>query len=98
MSGGSNAAFEAVGLIAAVLTTASFLPQAIRIWRIGSARDVSLAMYVMMTTGTALWLTYGLMIGSLSLIAANAVSLFMVGSVLALKLHDMLRKTIQPAE
>jgi MtN3 and saliva related transmembrane protein len=94
----NSAWFEAIGLIAAVLTTASYLPQAIRIWRNGSARDISLVMYVMLTTGTALWLSYGLMIGSVALIAANLASLFMVGSVLALKVRDMLRKTIQPAE
>jgi MtN3 and saliva related transmembrane protein len=95
MTSGNSVWFEAIGLIAAVLTTAAYLPQALRIWRSGSARDISLVMYVMLATGTMLWLAYGLMIGSLSLIAANGTSLFMVGSVLALKIRDMLRKDVQ---
>jgi len=86
-----SAWFEAVGLIAACLTTSAYLPQAFRIWRSRSARDVSLVMYVMMTSGTVLWLAYGLLVGSLSLIAANVAGLLMVGSVLVLKVQDMLR-------
>ena len=83
--------FEAIGLIAASLTTSSFIPQAVRIWRTRSARDVSLAMYAMMTVGTLLWLAYGLLLGSLSLILSNGIGALMVGSVLALKLRDMVQ-------
>jgi len=82
---------EALGLLAACLTTSSFLPQAIRIWRTRSARDVSLVMYCMMTGGNALWLSYGVLIGSFSMIVANATCLLMVASVLYLKIQDMLR-------
>ena len=83
--------FEAVGLLGACLTTFSFLPQAFRIWRSRSARDVSLVMYLMMTTGSAIWLIYGLLLGSPALILSNAVGFVLVGSVLALKLQDMWR-------
>jgi MtN3 and saliva related transmembrane protein len=86
--------FEVFGVIGACLTTFSFLPQAIRIWRSRSARDVSLVMYVMMTTGSCMWLVYGLFLGSPSLIFSNAAGVVLVGSVLALKLlklQDMWR-------
>lgn len=83
--------FEAVGMAGACLTTFSFLPQALRIWRTRSARDVSLVMYVMMTSGSVMWLIYGLLLGSPSLILSNALGVLLVGSVLALKLQDMLR-------
>src|ERR1051325_5090450 len=86
-----NSWFEIFGLIGACLTTFSFLPQAIRILRSRSARDVSLVMYLMMTCGSCMWLVYGLFLGSLSLILSNAVGLLLVGSVLALKLQDMWR-------
>ena len=86
-----NVWFEAVGLVGACLTTFSFLPQAIRIWRSRSARDVSLVMYVMMTTGSVMWLIYGLLLGSPSLIFSNAAGFLLVGSVLVLKVQDMLR-------
>lgn len=86
--------FEVIGFVAACLTTSSFLPQAIRIWRTRSARDVSLTMYVMMAAGNALWLTYGGLIGSVSMLFANATCLAMVLSVVALKIRDMLRPNL----
>jgi MtN3 and saliva related transmembrane protein len=83
--------FEAIGMVGACLTTFSFLPQAIRIWRTRSARDVSLVMYVMMTSGSVMWLIYGLLLGSPSLIFSNGIGVVMTGSVLALKLRDMMQ-------
>lgn len=88
---------EAVGLVAAILTTFAFLPQALRIWRTGSARDISLIMYVMMFTGSALWATYGILIGSFALVIANAAGMILVGSVLLLKIRDMMRPSRAPA-
>jgi MtN3 and saliva related transmembrane protein len=85
---------EALGLFAACLTTSSFLPQAIRIWRTRSARDVSLVMYLMMAAGNFLWLTYGILIGSISMMFANASCLLMVASVLALKVRDMMQPNL----
>jgi MtN3 and saliva related transmembrane protein len=85
---------EALGLVAACLTTSSFLPQAVRIWRTRSARDVSLTMYVMMAAGNSLWLTYGILIASVSMIFANATCLMMVASVLVLKVRDMLQPNL----
>lgn len=80
---------EAIGIFAACLTTLSFLPQALRIWRLKSARDVSLTMYLMMFAGQVMWLTYGAVIGSVSLIFSNVSALMLVGSVLFLKFRDI---------
>jgi len=77
---------EALGLIAACLTTAAYLPQVIKTWRTRSAGDVSLIMYLMLTLGIALWLTYGLLIGSVPLIFSNTVTFALVGAMLWLKL------------
>ena len=85
---------EALGLFAACLTTSSFLPQAIRIWRTRSARDVSLTMYLMMAAGNSLWLAYGALIGSVSMIFAYATCLMMVASVLVLKVRDMMQPNL----
>ncbi len=77
---------EYIGFAAAILTTASFLPQVIRTWRTRSARDLSWAWIVLFGTGLALWLVYGLVIGSNSLVAANGVTLALVLSLGWLKL------------
>jgi MtN3 and saliva related transmembrane protein len=82
---------ETLGFIAAVLTTLSFLPQALRIRRLGTAGDVSLTMYLMMVTGQVLWLIYALVISSPSMIAANVVGIALVGWVTGMKLRDLRR-------
>jgi len=64
-----------IGIAAAVLTTSAFAPQAFKVWKTRSTRDVSLAMFLMMVTGNALWLFYGILINDLPLIVANAVTL-----------------------
>ncbi len=87
---------ETLGFIAAVLTTLSFLPQALRIRRLGTAGDVSLTMYLMMVTGQVLWLIYALAISSPSMIAANVVGIALVGWVSAMKLRDLRRARACP--
>lgn len=76
-----------LGLLAGSLTTASFLPQLLQAWRSRSTRDISLAMYATISTGILLWLIYGIMITSLPVILANAVSLLIVLLILALKIR-----------
>ena len=76
-----------IGLAAAVCTTTSFLPQAIKSWKTKSTKDVSLPMYTLMITGTALWLTYGVLLKDLPLMLANMVGLVFVSSVFILKIR-----------
>jgi len=76
-----------VGTIAATLTTTAFAPQAAKAWRSRSTADVSLAMFMMLTSGITLWLVYGLLIGNGPLIAANAVTLVLALAILAAKIR-----------
>ena len=71
-----------LGLAAAACTTASFIPQVVKAWRSGSPADLSLGMYVLITLGIGLWLVYGLLVRDLPIIAANAVTLVLVASLL----------------
>ena len=76
-----------LGLLAATCTTLAFVPQAMKSWRTRSTGDLSLKMYVTLVVGVALWLVYGIALGDLPLIAANAVTLVLAGSILYVKLH-----------
>lgn len=76
-----------VGTIAATLTTTAFAPQAAKAWRSRSTADVSLAMFLMLTSGITLWLVYGLLIGNGPLIAANTVTLVLALAILAAKIR-----------
>ena len=82
---------ETLGFVAAILTTLSFLPQALRIRRLGTAGDVSLVMYLMMFFGQGLWLTYAFVIQSPSMVVANVVSMSFVAWVIAMKLQYLRR-------
>ena len=77
----------ALGLLAGTLTTIAFLPQVIRTWKSKSPKDLSLAMLGTFTTGVFCWLIYGLMVDSLPIILANAVTFLLAGANVALKLR-----------
>jgi MtN3 and saliva related transmembrane protein len=66
---------EIVGIIAGALSCTTFLPQVIKTWKSKSTKDVSLTMFVIASVGTALWLVYGILIHSFSIIATNIVVL-----------------------
>lgn len=78
---------EAVGLAAGALTTLSFLPQVLRTWRTRAVRDLSLRMYLALTAGVFLWLVYGVLKGSLSIILANGVTFVLALSILVMKIR-----------
>jgi MtN3 and saliva related transmembrane protein len=77
-----------LGYPAALLTTLAFVPQAWQSWRTRNLSGISLPMYALFTLGVALWLGYGLAIGSAPVIAANAVTLLLASLVLWLKIQE----------
>lgn len=77
----------ALGLPAGTLTTIAFLPHVIRTWKSKSTKDLSLAMLAAFTTGVLCRLIYGLMINSLPIILANAVTSVLAGANVILKLR-----------
>lgn len=66
---------DLLGLVAAVVTTACFLPQALQVIRTRDTRSLSLLMYAMFVVGILLWLAYGILLGSLPIILANIFTL-----------------------
>ena len=78
---------ELIGGLAACLTTISFVPQALHIIRRRDTAAISLVMYLTFGSGIALWLVYGLLIGSWPLITANTITLALVATIIALKLR-----------
>ena len=78
---------EIVGLVAATLTTSSFIPQVYKAFKNKSTKDVSLTMYTVLLIGTILWLIYGINIQSLAVILANSITALLVLTVLILKIR-----------
>ncbi|MDO8464419.1 MAG: SemiSWEET transporter [Gallionella sp.] len=75
-----------IGSAAATLTTAAFIPQALKVWRTRHTADISLGMYALFTLGVALWLIYGTLLESWPIIIANCITLLLAGLVLVMKL------------
>lgn len=78
---------DVVGIVAALFTTASFLPQAIRIFKTKSTKDLSIMMYIMFVVGIFLWMVYGILLKSLPLILANSVTLCFAAGILLMKIR-----------
>ncbi len=78
---------EVIGYVAAALTTVSFVPQVLKVFRERQAAGISSGMYALFTVGVAMWLVYGVMINSLPVTVANAVALVLAGTVLVMKLR-----------
>jgi MtN3 and saliva related transmembrane protein len=78
-------ALTVLGYAAAICTTASFVPQVLRVWRTRSADDISAAMYVLFIAGLALWIAYGLALRAWPIVVANSVTIALAGTILGLK-------------
>lgn len=78
---------EILGLIAGILTTAAYIPQVFRTWRLKSAGDISLLMISLTTVGIFLWFLYGLSIGSLPVMIANFITCVLTCAVLVMKIR-----------
>jgi len=77
---------DAIGFAAAALTTGSFVPQALLTLRTRDVSGISLGMYSSFTAGVALWLAYGVALGEWPIVAANAVTLALAGTILTTKI------------
>ena len=75
-----------IGFFAAFCTTFAFLPQAIKVYKSKSTKDISLYMFLIFTIGVLSWLIYGLIINDWPVILANAVTLVLSLFILIYKL------------
>lgn len=83
---------DLIGYMAATLTTASFLPQAILTLKTRDTEALSLGMYSLFTSGVLLWLVYGIYLANPAIIAANAITLLLAMLILGFKIYNTLRK------
>jgi MtN3 and saliva related transmembrane protein len=77
---------QLIGLAAGTLTTIAFVPQVVKTYQSKSAKDLSLAMFLIFCTGIVLWLIYGIAINDLPVIIANSLTLALSSLLLIFKL------------
>ncbi|MHB8284515.1 MAG: SemiSWEET family sugar transporter [Caulobacteraceae bacterium] len=83
----SQLLINAIGVLAAICSMTSFVPQVVKIWRERDASSVSLRMYVVTVVGFVLWTAYGVLLKSWPLIGSNLISLALSAAILGLKLR-----------
>ncbi|MGL1893653.1 MAG: SemiSWEET transporter [Spirochaetaceae bacterium] len=76
-----------IGFVAAICTTVSFVPQALKTILTKDTKGISLGMYIMFVIGVILWLAYGIFIRDFPLIIANCITLMLSMTILIYKLR-----------
>lgn len=74
-----------IGSIAAILTTASWLPQIVKTWKSGEASDFSWGYLSMFCGGVTSWFVYGILKRDAVIIAANGLTVLLVLSIVFVK-------------
>ena len=78
---------EILGLSAGTITSITFLPQVIQIWKTKSAKDLSLGMLGLLILGVSMWLGYGILVKDVAIIYTNSMVLLMSFIMLYFKLR-----------
>jgi MtN3 and saliva related transmembrane protein len=83
----ASALVEMIGMLAAILTTLCWVPQAVKIIRDRETRAISLTATTLSVLGILLWLIYGLAIADAPLIGSSAITFAITAAILALKIR-----------
>lgn len=77
---------EFIGFIAGSLVAISVFPQVLKSWKTKSTKDIALSWSVINLIGQILWIVYGFLIASYSLVIMSSITLVMNISMIVLKL------------
>ena len=69
---------ELIGLIGGALIVTSYIPQIVKSYRTKQVGDLSLLMILATFVGTVLWVIYGVMHKSISIVLTNSIFLVFV--------------------
>jgi MtN3 and saliva related transmembrane protein len=76
-----------IGLVAALFTTISLLPQLIKVYKTKSTKDISTGMFALFGSGVLLWFIYGVFLNNLPIIMANSMAFVQAIVILFFKLR-----------
>ena len=77
---------ELLGFIGGALITIGFIPQVWRLFKLNSAREISLPFTILFLVGAAFWLSYGVSMRLASVILWNTISLAIMGAMIYAKI------------
>lgn len=67
---------EIIGLIGGTLSCITFVPQIFKTWKSKSVKDISVSTFLIVVTSTIVWIGYGILKDSISVILTNIVVFF----------------------
>lgn len=77
---------QTLGYIAGALVTCSIAPQLIRVFKLKSAREISMLFTTLLLLGLIIWVAYGIYLRLIPLIVGNAIGTLQVAMLLYAKL------------
>ncbi|MCR4283957.1 MAG: SemiSWEET family transporter [Parcubacteria group bacterium] len=78
---------ETIVTLIDVLMSVGYFPQAYKIYKNKFAGDISILTYIIFSTGTFIWVLYGIYLKDLPIVFSFAIGVFGSWSVLALALY-----------
>ena len=75
-----------VGAAGGIVSSVTFLPQVIKIWKTKSAKDLSMGTLLFLVLNVSLWLLYGILTNLYPIIITNGIVLSMVFMMVYFKL------------
>lgn len=76
---------EILGLFGGGLIAASFVPQIIKLYKLKSAKEISLLFTFFQFCGGTLWLVYGLTLSLLAVIVTNIINVALICLIIIAK-------------
>ena len=73
---------EGIGLLAGIIGIFAWIPQIIQVWVHKRHDGLSLTTFAVVSFALGLWLVYGILVGSFAMIAANIMTLSVLGAVI----------------
>jgi len=77
---------EGLGLLAGALVTCSLIPQLVRVFKLRSAREISLLFTVLLLVGLITWIMYGVFLELVPVVLWNVIGAVLVALLLYAKL------------
>jgi MtN3 and saliva related transmembrane protein len=77
-----------LGLLAAIMTSVSYIPQVRKALPKGSTDDLSFKTLIILATGLGLWILYGVFKQDFVIVVANSVGVALVATLVGLKIRD----------
>ena len=67
-----------VGTLGGIVSSVTFLPQVIKVWKTKSAKDLSMGTLMFLILNVSLWLVYGVLTKLMPIMLTNGIVLSMV--------------------